>query len=102
MIVYYSTVFPKFVARLQNLEQRNPAMAESFRTRYGIWLAVHSFLALEDERQGERAQPVRQQAEEDADAVEARDRKERTRVATLAALFATREVQIPVATEETE
>ena len=102
MIVYYSTVFPKFVARLQNLEQRNPALAESFRTRYGIWLAVHSFLALEDERQGEQSQPVRQQAEEDAEAVEVRDRKERTRVATLAALFAAREVQIPVAAEEAE
>ncbi len=103
LIVYYSTVFPKFAARRQSLEQRDVAMGASFETRYGIWLAVHSFLALEDERRGEGApQQVRQLGEEDAETVELRDRKERTRVATLAALFAAREAQTPVAAEEPE
>ena len=102
LIVYYSTVFPKYAARRQTLEQRDLAIATSFTTRYEIWLAVHSFLALEDERRGAEAQPVRQMGDEDADMMELRDRKERTRVATLAALFAAREAQTPVAAEEPE
>ena len=102
LIVYYSTVFPKYATRRQALEQRDLAIATSFTTRYEIWLAVHSFLALEDERRGAEAQPVRQMGDEDADMMERRDRKERTRVATLAALFAAREAQTPVAAEEPE
>ena len=101
LVTFYSTVFPRFVAHRRSLEGRDPALATSFTRRYEIWLAVHSFLMHQDEQAQAAGQTLRQVAEEEPDVAEMKERQERCRVATLACLFAAREVEMP-AEEETE
>jgi hypothetical protein len=97
LLIYYSTAFPKFATQLSTFERRNPAVALSFTKRYEIWLAVHSLLLHQEER--ERAlRPV--EADSDPNTDELREREERCRVATLSTLFAAREVQLPAPSEE--
>jgi hypothetical protein len=99
LTIYYSTVFPKYAQQLATFERRDPALARSFTERYKIWLAVHSLLLYQDQTQG-TAGEERPRIEEDAEVAEARERQERCRTATLAAVFAAREVQLgPVPVE---
>jgi hypothetical protein len=93
LVVYYSTEFPKYAALRNKLEQRDPALAESFTKRYEVWLAVHSLMIRKAE---EEASPDRGEVpnpEEDIEIAENYERAERCRTAALAALFAAREVQ---------
>jgi len=99
LVVYYSTVFPRFSAQQQTFEGRDPALAVSFVRRYEIWLAVHSFLRSQDEQAQSDTRTLREMGEEEAEAVEVRERQERCRVAVLASLFAAREVQMPAVAE---
>jgi hypothetical protein len=89
LVIYYSTVFPKYARHRQTLEQRDISKANSYTKRYEIWLAVHSLML--QERQRKNAEET-QSSSQDED--ETREREERVRVATLSALFAAREVQI--------
>jgi len=89
LVVHYSTAFPKYVSHLRDFERRDPAKAVSFTRRYEIWLVTHSLLLHHDETLG-----ITRRAEADGDDV--RERQERCRAATIAALFARREVQLEV------
>jgi hypothetical protein len=93
LVIYYSTVFPKYARHRQALEQRDLSKANSYTKRYEIWLAVHSLMLREQQLRatGDTKPPT---AEESDDLSETREREERVRVATLSALFAAREVQI--------
>jgi hypothetical protein len=93
LVISYSTVFPKYAAKLANLEQRDAALAQSFTSRYEIWLVVHSLLHRQDEM---AASPrLKQVAEEAPEVLDLQEREERCRVATLSAMFAAREIQLP-------
>lgn len=89
LIVWYSTVFPPYAKQRARLEQQDTALATSFDERYKTWLAVHALLKVQDEKAAETASTRRG---EDDDAAEERDRLEATRAATMATLFAVREV----------
>jgi hypothetical protein len=89
--IYYSTVFPRYVEQRAVFERRGDlAIAESFTKRYEIWLAVHSLIYYQDQQQEELQGQTREEEEE---IFEERERQERCRIATLAALFAAREIQ---------
>ncbi|GIW91511.1 MAG: hypothetical protein KatS3mg109_1943 [Pirellulaceae bacterium] len=92
LVVYYSTAYPKYAEIRARYEGRNPVLAQSFTTRYEIWLATHSLLYYHDEEQRRIENPAI--AEEDVEAAESREQQERCRMATLAALFAAREVEL--------
>jgi hypothetical protein len=97
LVVYYSTVFPKYANQRDAFERREPALANSFASRYEIWLAVHSLLLYQDQQQAAANEPSGPRpGEEDPELIEARERLERCRIATMAVLFATRELQLPL------
>ena len=91
LVIYYSTVFPKYARHRQALEQRDLSKANSYTKRYEIWLAVHSLMLREQQLKSEGDALTISDEDESS---EAREREERVRVATLSALFAAREVQI--------
>ena len=96
--VYYSEAFPRFVTEVKQLEKQSGAIASSFRTRYGIWIAVHSLLTCQqlDYQQAsdtsDSSVPTYQQSDEFL-------RQERVRHATIAAMVASQEVLKGVAPE---
>lgn len=92
LVIYYSTAYPKFAGPLVRYEQRNQGLAVSFTTRYEVWLAAHSLLFYRDQEEAAAQHPTVD--EPDSEAAEDRERQERCRMATLAALFATREVEL--------
>jgi hypothetical protein len=100
LVIYFSTVFPRYANHLAAFERRDAALAHSFTERYKIWLAVHSLML--HQQQQERAQGGAPPMEDDPDQAEAREREERCRVAVLSALFAAREVQLPGAAIDQE
>lgn len=97
LVIYFSTVFPRYANQLAAFEGRDAALAHSFTERYKIWLAVHSLMLHQQEQ--EQAQGGKPPMEDDQDQVETREREERCRVAVLSALFAAREVQLPAAVD---
>ena len=101
LMIYYSTVFPKYASQFAAFERRDPAVAHSFAERYKIWLAVHSLLFYQDQLPGAVGES-RPRAEEDPEIAEMREREERCRTATLAAVYAAREVQLSPAVIESE
>jgi len=90
LVIYYSSAYPRYVAHLAKYEQRNAALALSFTKRYEVWLATHSLLYYRDREEAAAQQEAGD--EDDSDIAEDRERKERCRMATLAALFAAREL----------
>lgn len=112
LVIYYSTAFPKFAAQRRAFENRDTTIAISFAKRYEIWLAVHSLLHYQDQQLGapdpqasasSPAEPA-ERPQEDPDIAQQRERQERCRIAILSSLFASREVQMelasPVAVQE--
>ncbi|HMH53813.1 MAG TPA: hypothetical protein VK548_26500 [Candidatus Acidoferrum sp.] len=99
LVIYYSTVFPKYASQRVALERRDTAVAASFTRRYEIWIAVHSLLLYQEQRDRDAAGPQGGQVESDPEVAEIREREERCRVATLSGLFAAREAQLPPETE---
>jgi hypothetical protein len=95
LVIYYSTAYPKYASQRAAFEQRDPALAASFTSRYEIWLAVHSLLHYQDELSA--AGTAKQVVDEMPEVAEEQERQERRRIATLAAMFASREVQQPPA-----
>lgn len=102
LTIYYSTLFPKFVARRERLEGRDTSLAASYVKRYEIWLAVHSFLLYQDQQTQAASGTERRPEEEDSEVAEVRERQERCRIATLAAIFASREVRAQTDLTDTE
>lgn len=101
LVVYYSTVFPKFAHQRAQLEQRNPELAASFTKRYGIWLAAHSLLLHQDQQTAQEAIEGTP-GDENQEFTEEEERQERVRMATMAALFAGREVAMGAVAAEAE
>ncbi|MBI5099871.1 MAG: hypothetical protein HZB30_11600 [Nitrospirae bacterium] len=98
LVIYYSSVFPKFSNKLATLERKDTALAKSFTRRYEIWLAVHSLLLYQDQLAQEEADAGLRQQGDESELLEEYQRQERCRFATLSALFAAREVQLSDAT----
>jgi hypothetical protein len=97
LVVWYSTVFPRYAAQRDALERRDTALAESFTSRYKIWLAVHSLL-IHAEEAGRSATILPDEVRDDSSADW--EREERVRMATMSCLFAAREIELP--TQEVE
>ncbi len=98
LVVHYSTVFPKYVHRLARYEQRDPGLAESFTKRYEVWLAAHSLLLHQDQELASTG-GVTPLEERDDEIADAQERQERCRMATVASLFASREVEMRALTD---
>jgi hypothetical protein len=96
LVIYYSRVFPKFASQRTTFEHRNVIDATSFIKRYEIWLAVHS-LILHAQKKTRETTAIDEQI---TTLNEAYERQERCRIATLACLFAAREVQMGLQTLE--
>lgn len=92
LYVYYSEAFPRFATEVRRFEQQNEAMAASFRSRYEMWLAVHSLLMYQ-ETESEDAPELPE------DATEEMGRQERSRLAVIAAMVAAQEVKSGISDE---
>jgi hypothetical protein len=101
LVVYYSTVFPKFANQRGTLEQRSPELAASFTKRYEIWLATHSLL-LHQDQQVEQGAGEGNATDQYQEFTEEEERQERSRMATMATLFAAREVAMGGAAVDAE
>jgi predicted GIY-YIG superfamily endonuclease len=95
LYVYYSTVFPRFVAERQRIEQHNPILSPSFKKRYELWLAVHALLMHDDQENST-------DKISDEEAAKELSRQERCRLASIAAMVAAQEVKSGVNTEDAE
>jgi hypothetical protein len=93
LVIYYSTVFPKYAGQREIFAQRDPVLANSFTSRYEIWLAVHSLLFYRDQHESETNTASLHLSDEGMEAAEQREMEERCRIATMATLVAAREVQ---------
>ena len=91
--IYYSTVYPKYADKKAAIEQRNSSLVNSFVKRYEVWLAVHSLLLNQEHGSEIPNQGAQQQQEDSSTSAEEYERKERCRVATLSALFASQEIR---------
>lgn len=96
LVIYYSTAYPKYAGLRARYEQKGQGLARSFTIRYEVWLAAHSLLFYRDQEEAAAQHPTPEEA--DSDAMEDRERQERCRMATLAALFAGREVELGATT----
>lgn len=95
LYVYYSEAFPRFATELRRFEQANEAMANSFRSRYEMWVAVHSLLMYQEGEVEERPDLPESAAEE-------MGRQERSRLAVIAAMMASQEVRSGVADDDAD
>ena len=95
LYIYYSEAFPRFATEVRRFEQKSEGMAPSFRTRYELWLAVHSLLMHQEVEQGDSTEPS------DGVQDEAR-RQERVRLAIIAVMVASQEVTSGIASEDEE
>lgn len=87
LYVYYSEAFPRFATEARRFEQQNEALATSFRSRYEMWLAVHSLLMYQETESAEAPGDIPE------DAAEEMARQERARLAVIAAMVAAQEVK---------
>lgn len=99
LVVYYSSVFPKYLTRREAFERKSVELGQSFTTRAEIWLAVHSLLRYQDEQlaaasRASQSASVQEPASspDDAEAEEINEREERCRVAIMSSMFAARKV----------
>lgn len=86
--IFYSAEFPAFREKFLAYERRDATLASTFKTRYEIWLSVHSLLLYQDQ-QGAVAKAGGEDGEDD----ERVEQAERRRLARLAAMMAQREVE---------
>lgn len=92
LTVHYSRAFPPFRTAFDALTRKDPVLAASFETRYRVWLGVHSLILA-------RGSAAPSSALDDAPAppgedwLAEADRAERCRIAQVAAIVATQEVQ---------
>jgi hypothetical protein len=86
LYVYYSEAFPRFATERRRFEMQNEAMANSFRTRYEMWLAVHALL-MHQEMEQSGIDGVSEEAFGEM------ARQERCRHAVIAAMVAGQEVK---------
>jgi hypothetical protein len=95
LYVYYSEAFPRFATEVRRFEQKSEALASSFRSRYELWLAVHSLLMYQEREEGEELDAPEETTEELA-------RQERSRLAIIATMVASQEVNSGMALDDDE
>jgi len=88
--IRYSEVFPAFAQPYGRFLQREVTLAESFRAKYEIWVAVHSLL-LHEEKQSKKETSSEESSDQ---AKEVAEQQERCRLAQLASMFAVREIAL--------
>ena len=93
LYIYYSEVFPRFATEHRRFDLQNEAMAISFRTRYEMWLAVHSLLMYQATEEND----VSDVSEE---VLGEMTRQERCRHAVIAAMVAGQDVKSNIADED--
>jgi hypothetical protein len=91
--VYYSSVFPRFASTVEKLQIRNETVAQSFVSRYKVWLAAHSLLMYREQTENSSNAEIDQNKDDDA------ERSERRRIAVLASLMASKEVRLELESE---
>lgn len=91
--IYYSEAFPRFATELKRWQGQSEASASSFRTRYEMWLAVHSLLMYQ-ETDDERPDDVEEKTLDDL------HRQERSRYGVIAAMIASQETKQGVSMDE--
>jgi len=101
LVIYYSKAFPKYAEQAAAFEKRDIVLASSFTKRYEIWLVVHSFLLYRDQQEAESS-TTGTQSSGDSEIAELRERQERCRLANVASMVATREVQMTQQSVEVE
>jgi len=104
LVVYYSKVYPRFAEYFGHLKAKDVAMAASFEKRYTIWLAVHSLILDREDHEGivRQASDTNRSEDDEYEIEVTRERQERCRVATLAAMMAVQETKrttVPIADE---
>jgi len=95
LYIYYSEAYPRFATELRRFEQQGEALAKSFRSRYELWLTVHSLLMYQETEAtdfGDASDEV----------IDEMKRQERCRHAVVAAMVATQEVKTGAAEDEAE
>lgn len=95
LVVFYSKMYPRFSEVFEQLKAKDAALAVSFEKRYRIWLAVHSLiLDREDQEASADESGINERgASGDYEAEEAREQRERCRVATIAAMMSSQEIK---------
>ena len=93
LYVYYSEVFPRFATERRRLEMQGGALANSFRTRYEMWIAVHALLMHREMEEGDVGDGP-------DGAVEEMARQERCRHASIATMIASQEVKSGISSED--
>jgi len=95
--IYYSAAFPRFHAEMEHLAAKDTALAATFKSRYEIWLAVHSLLHYQDSELESCPAGLEKLTEEEKDVLE---QEERVRIATVAALMAKRETTLGAVSDD--
>jgi hypothetical protein len=96
LLIYYSERFPRFATELRRFEQQSEALASSFRSRYEMWLIVHSLLMYQE------IEETKSETDLPDDAAEELRRQERSRLAVIAVMVASQEVKTGVADSEVD
>lgn len=93
LYVYYSELFPRYAQEAKRLAGQSPGLAASFKKRYELWLVVHALLVHQKEDDAKVY-------EDPDDAVKDAERKERCRLAAIAAMYASQEARSGVNLDE--
>lgn len=91
LMIYYSTEFPKFTEKKSTHDKKDSEKGKSFVNKYQIWLVVHALLVVQKKNQSKATDEP-----DDITLIEQQENQERIRAATLAVIFADREVKNPV------
>lgn len=90
--IYYSLAYPNYTQAKGRFDRQSPAIAESFRQRYEIWVCMHSLLLWQEQHPRTSIQGTPEQPLSD-DQLARIERTERCRLAVLASMFAAQEIQ---------
>lgn len=96
LYIYYSEAYPRYATEQRRFAQKSEALASSFKNRYELWLAVHSLLMYQESEDSDDDSDLSEAAVADL------ERKERSRLAVIAAMVAAQEVTSGVALEDDE
>ena len=92
LVVYYSRVFPHFVAYREKFETQDLQLSKRFESRYKVWLAVHSLILKKAKEEGDHL-PESETVTIDDDMQDLIERGERCRMAVVAAMVAAQDAK---------
>lgn len=94
LMIYYNAEFPPYATKLFGFETRDTSLAASFKSRYEIWLCMHSLLMYQDQQQDSTTTEGADPDETQEQMSEEAERDERKRIANLSVMIAAREVAL--------